>query len=415
MKYQQHFKLCILCLALLTASCAGDSKADAPDKNTRITLSLSYKNNITALAGYPTDIHFRQALDSAAQQAGNAATLLSSFLKIYNAAHPAKPLRSFFNALDAATDEALQASLQNILDQKTEALKEALRKRAKILYNIDPQKIKIGDNNDELLLELPAVTDSGDLKFLFANRQGMQMWALTNALRMMPFMVNLNERYKQENTAKQTTQQNSGEQSLQQLTDKAASAPTLLDLLHPSVDPETGQPLEVPFIGVANITDTARVSKILLSATGRTILPDNIRFMWGDLPGPEHRESAALYAINLPGGVHAPLLDASDIAEAQNTSQGQHKEIRIRLNTKGKVRLERATAGHINEAIGIALDNYILLAPTVLNTITGGTLSITGNFTDQETDRLVKMINAGTLPVSFKIKKIEETSSRQAK
>ena len=59
-------------------------------------------------------------------------------------------------------------------------------------------------------------------------------------------------------------------------------------------------------------------------------------------------------------------------------------------------------------SIGIMLDGIIISAPNVMEPITGGVCSITGNFTQREAENLVLQIKSGALPVEL----IEVDSSR---
>src|SRR5205807_585228 len=57
-----------------------------------------------------------------------------------------------------------------------------------------------------------------------------------------------------------------------------------------------------------------------------------------------------------------------------------------------------AAANGKHEAIAIVLDNNVYSAPGVVDPITGGVSSISGNFQQEETKDLANVLKAGRLP-----------------
>jgi SecD/SecF fusion protein len=70
----------------------------------------------------------------------------------------------------------------------------------------------------------------------------------------------------------------------------------------------------------------------------------------------------------------------------------------------------RMTKTNIDHSIVILMDNYVYSYPTVIDEIKGGASTITGNYTREEADDLVNILQAGYLPANLKIVKEEEVS-----
>ncbi|MGO9986348.1 MAG: protein translocase subunit SecD [Rhodomicrobium sp.] len=78
------------------------------------------------------------------------------------------------------------------------------------------------------------------------------------------------------------------------------------------------------------------------------------------------------------------------------------------FNTKGAVAFARVTRENIGKPFAIVLDNKVVSAPVIRSEIPGGRGQITGNFSQEEVDRLALMLRSGALPAALSI--IEERS-----
>lgn len=102
------------------------------------------------------------------------------------------------------------------------------------------------------------------------------------------------------------------------------------------------------------------------------------------------------------------LLDGSDIASAvakvSNSEQGQTEyTVELNFNSEGAKKFEEATTTYKGKTISIWMDDQLISAPTVNDTISGGVGYITGSFTAKEVTDLANKINAGALPFDLKV------------
>ncbi len=77
--------------------------------------------------------------------------------------------------------------------------------------------------------------------------------------------------------------------------------------------------------------------------------------------------------------------------------------ILLQFNEQGSKIFEDLTARNINKSLAIYIDNVLISAPTVQETISGGKAQITGKFTVEEAKELARNLSAGALPIPIKL------------
>ena len=98
------------------------------------------------------------------------------------------------------------------------------------------------------------------------------------------------------------------------------------------------------------------------------------------------------------------LLTGADLQESNpGTDQKGNPIVNLEFNSTGAKKFENATRKNIGKPIAILLDNTIISAPTVNDTIVGGRAQISGSFTVEEVKNLVIKLNAGALPIPVSI------------
>ena len=91
-----------------------------------------------------------------------------------------------------------------------------------------------------------------------------------------------------------------------------------------------------------------------------------------------------------------------DLAEAGYTTENGFV-VSLKLTNAGAKKFADATARLKGKVISIWMDDYMISAPTVNDTITNGQAIISGNFTDESAKELASKINAGSLPFSLSV------------
>lgn len=115
-----------------------------------------------------------------------------------------------------------------------------------------------------------------------------------------------------------------------------------------------------------------------------------------------------LYGIKKVGNDDRPRLDGSVVTNASEQPDPSSGEVTVSLamnNDGARTWADMTTkaANNGNREIAIVLDDEVVSAPRVINPITGGSSSITGNFTIEEAKDLSNILQVGKLPAGTHI------------
>jgi SecD/SecF fusion protein len=163
-----------------------------------------------------------------------------------------------------------------------------------------------------------------------------------------------------------------------------------------------------PTCGWVAVKDTATVNSYLNNPAVKSAIPRNMKFLWGVKPI-EKTKVFELYAIKLSGADNGPVLqgDVINDARSDNDQKGQ-PDVVMDMNSVGAqkwatVTREASADPNNKQSIAIVLDDNVYSAPVVENEISGGTSSISGNFTLDDTRDLANVLKAGRLPAPAQI------------
>ncbi|HQY00366.1 MAG TPA: protein translocase subunit SecD [Flavobacteriales bacterium] len=171
-------------------------------------------------------------------------------------------------------------------------------------------------------------------------------------------------------------------------------------------------------LGSSLVADTAQVNAFLKSPTTKSLMPADVKLVWGAKP--ETFELAkggsaqflTLYALRVPRGGE-PKLDGSSITNAyQDFDMKGDVEVIMQMDAEGAQTWKVMTGDNVGRAVAIVLDELVYSAPIVQSEIAGGRSSIsmgTGDLNNQiqEADDLANILKAGALPAPARI--IDET------
>lgn len=111
--------------------------------------------------------------------------------------------------------------------------------------------------------------------------------------------------------------------------------------------------------------------------------------------------------VQLKEGTYTPFLDGShivstEVTQASNSATGYYA-VNITLDDEGAQKFADVTRelAPTNGRIAIVLDGVVSSAPSVQSEITGGRVSITGNFSIDDARSLKTVLDSGSLPVTL--------------
>mgnify|MGYP001259480651 CR=1 FL=1 len=165
-------------------------------------------------------------------------------------------------------------------------------------------------------------------------------------------------------------------------------------------------------MGAAEKNQRAYISDILDRPDIKALFPKNSRFLWSYKPSQDESGNFTsqyeLYLIKTLGNTDKAPLDGDVVTSAVQTLDpvsGQ-VEVNLRMNANGAKKWAEMTtkaANDGNREIAIVLDNEVVSAPRVNGPITGGSSSITGNFSVDEAVDFANILEVGKLPAKTKI------------
>jgi SecD/SecF fusion protein len=165
-------------------------------------------------------------------------------------------------------------------------------------------------------------------------------------------------------------------------------------------------------MGVADKNKKAFLDDIFSREDIKTLFPKNAKFLWSYKPSQDEKgeftNQYELYLIKSQTSSDKPPLDGEVVTSAVQTLDpvsGQ-VEVNLRMNAAGAKKWAEMTtkaANDGNREIAIVLDNEVVSAPRVNGPITGGSSSITGNFSVNEAVDFANILEVGKLPAKTKI------------
>ena len=164
-------------------------------------------------------------------------------------------------------------------------------------------------------------------------------------------------------------------------------------------------------VGIAQANDRDQVMKYLQDPEVSRLFPRNATFRWADAPlqldGEGNTASLyQLYQLNLPRGGEAPLTGEYVTRASSGPDPDGQVAVNLSMNSEGSriwARMTTAAANEGNRQVAIVLDSQVVSAPRVNGPITGGSTSITGDFTVQEATDLANILQVGRLPARTEI------------
>lgn len=411
-----------------------------------VILEISVPDVVEMLADHSVDPAFTKAMAQAkAEEETSQSDFITLFVNAYHKAAPGKRLAEVFatqmmqdkvspNSSDEEVEKQLRAEVSAAIDNSFKVVRTRIDKFGVVQPNIQ----KLEGQEGRIMVEMPGVKDVDRMRKMLQSSANLEFWETYNANEVIPYLTQLDTRMANggndadttavdttatKETAKNATQKatETAKGKFQLSIDKDKKNPVAdnnraqieaAKRQHPLfaiMQPSSEQSLSV--VGYANVRDTAEVNKIIYSEVAKQILPSDLKLMWSAKPadGIQLKNIFELHAIRVstPNG-RAPL-EGDVVTEAKddfNPTTGQ-PEVSMRMNTEGARRWAALTKANVGRAIAIVLDGTVYSAPRVNGEISGGSSSISGNFTIEDTKDLANTLESGRVPAPARIVQLE--------
>lgn len=426
-----------------------------------VTLEISTADLVNNLSGKSKNKKFRTPFEKTMDKYGDTDDFIDNFYSEFKANDGEASLARIFSM---ANKDMFKSNMTN--DQVIEVLKAqkevAVNNMEQVMNNrinkfgVNQPNIQRQPNSGRLIIELPGVKDKARVRKLLQSTANLEFWTTSGNFEIINQLIEA-DKVIAEMTAKETGKEEKVEEPKVENTDSTKTESTesteeevaavvdptdstkvdtakpaeatakeekkeekkqlepksilkLLDLSVSQAKNEQGQTVWVnAVVGAARSSDTAQITAWLKHRSVKSILPKNIKFMWGakslaDENGVE-LEVYYLYAIKVTTRNGEANLDGRAITEArqdfdQNTNQ---VEVVMQMTAEGAEKWANITGEHKGQAIAITMDGLVYSAPTVQGQITGGVSQISGNFTIDEAEDLANILKSGTLPAKARI------------
>ena len=393
-----------------------------------VMLQVQLEDLVKALAGDNQTPEFNRALALAKERSVNSTSdFITLFGEAWNEVSGGQRLAQIFGTYemrDRIKPESTDAEVLNVIQTEAESAVansfNVLRNRIDRFGVTQPSIQKIG-NTGRILVELPGVKEPERVRKLLQGTASLEFWTTFEYSEIYPYMVEANSRLAEllsaedaapaaEEAAEEAAEGEASEagdivaQELAQQENSDADldaykkANPLFAVLSPS------QMRGNACIGFANAIDTATVNRYLAMPQIAELFPPEFRGMWSVKPseyvqGENVYELVAIKASSRDG--KAPL-DGSVVTDARVDYDSQRgggtPGVSMTMNAEGANTWARLTKDNIGRQVAIVLDGTVYSYPTVQTEITGGSSSITGNFSVEEATDLTNVLKSGKLP-----------------
>ncbi len=390
-----------------------------------VMLQVQLEDLVKALAGDNQTPEFNRALALAKERSVNSTSdFITLFGEAWNEVSGGQRLAQIFGTYEMRDQIKPESTDVEVLDVIKSEAESAVANSFNVLRNrIDrfgvtqPSIQKIG-NTGRILVELPGVKEPERVRKLLQGTASLEFWTTFEYSEIYPYMVEANNLLAQiladeapaaeeaaegeaeavsqaeDLVAQELAQQEGSDAEL----DAFKKANPLFSILSPS------QMRGNACIGFASAIDTATVNRYLAMPQIAEIFPPEFKGMWSVKPseyvaGDNVYELVAIKASSRDG--KAPL-DGSVVTDARvdydSRRGGGTPGVSMTMNAEGANTWARITKDNIGRQVAIVLDGTVYSYPTVQTEITGGSSSITGNFSVEEATDLTNVLKSGKLP-----------------
>ncbi|GAA4340335.1 protein translocase subunit SecDF [Mucilaginibacter gynuensis] len=409
-----------------------------------VTMQVSLRELVQSLSNNNPEPAFNQALQNAdVATRTSQKDYITLFIEEYEKLNPNGKLAAIFSTKDNQANLKFNASNGEVKaylqDQASAAVKQAytvLDTRINQFGVVQPN-IQLQQGTNRILIELPGVKDPERVRKLLQGSAKLEFYKTYDNREVYQLLANVDklladkakatttdtakkadtktaavaDTSKKENSLLSKVEKNAAKDtSLASKSSQLSKSNPLFSILSPNVGrDENNQPAlgSGPVVGFASQADTAKVNAYLNSPEVKATIPQNMKLLW-DVKAREKTKIYSLYAIKLAGAQNGPVLTGDAITDARSsTDERGNPDVTMSMNSDGARAwadiTKEASSGAYKQAIAIVLDNNVYSAPTVQNEINGGSSSISGNFTIEDTKDLANVLKAGRLKAPARI------------
>ena len=402
-----------------------------------VTLEVSIPDLLRSLSNKNTSENFNKALEAAseAQKTNSQRQYIDLFREEYLKIDPNAKLSTVFSTfelkekipLNATNDEVIKV-LRGEIDDAISNSFNVLRTRIDRFGVIQPNIQRDNNNTGRILVELPGIKEPERVRKLLQGSANLEFWETYNIDEIAPYLQEANNVIASLIAdVAPTTNEVLANENLPETETVNAEVDSLRLLLNQTVEASTDSAKMIEqarqnnplfallnvnmargcLIGLVHSKDTAKVNEYLAMKQVQAVLPNDLGLRWSVKPDENDKkgEYFQLIAIKYSNRDKSAPLAGNVITDARSefSQTSSYASVSMAMSPEGSKTWARLTKENVNRSIAIALDDYIYSYPNVINEITGGRSSITGNFSLEEANDLANTLKSGKMPAPARI------------
>ena len=408
-----------------------------------VTMEISLTELVRNLANNSSDANFNAALRNAEVRLKTSQKdFITLFGEEFEKLSPDAKLAPLFATKENSSNIKITASNDEVLAFLNKESKSAIDRSFNILrtridkFGVTSPNIQLQEGTSRILIELPGVTEPERVRKLLQGSAKLEFWETYENTEIFPLIENINKILattvaapadtaakatakadtasagsKLATLGKKDTTKNDTAALSQNQAEMARQNPLFAILSPNTFQAENGQTglRPGPVVGYAAQKDTAKVNEYLTSPAIASVIPQNMKLVWGVKPISPDSKVFELYALKSSKPDGSPALGGDVISDARaDYDQTGRPEVVMIMNSDGARQWRAVTAAasaDINnkKSVAIVLDNVVYSAPVVQGEIAQGISSISGSFKVEDTQDLANVLKAGRLPAPAKI------------
>lgn len=406
-----------------------------------VILEISVPDVIETLADHKSNAAFLKSLEEAKKEEETSQSdFISLFIKYYKQNAPGHQLAELFatqqlqgkvspQSSDSQVEKVLRQEVQAAIDNSFNVVRTRIDKFGVVQPNIQ----KLEGQEGRIMVEMPGVREPERVRKLLQGSANLEFWETFNASEIIPYLTQLDARLANEGssdtaavdtaTAKAKAEKevaaakdnapkfklNTDDKKTAAVKQQSSDAQTAAALkAHPllaRLQTTGGNALSV--VGYANVRDTAAINKLIYGDVAKQVLPSDLKLLWSAKPadGLNVKNIFELHALKVTTTNGRAPMEGDVITDASDefNHMSGAPEVNMRMNSDGARRWAALTKANVGRAIAIVLDDAVYSAPRVNGEIDGGSSSISGNFTIEDTKDLANTLKSGRMPAPARI------------
>lgn len=384
-----------------------------------VMLQVQLEDLLKALAGNNSSPEFQKAVALAKERSVNSKLdFISLFAEAWKEVGGGQRLAQIFGTYEMrdrikpeSTDEQVISVIRAESESAVANSFNVLRNRIDRFGVTQPSIQKLG-NTGRILVELPGVKEPERVRKLLQGTASLEFWTTFASQEIAPYLEEANAMLAQtldtEEEAAPVESAESDDLVAQEIKAQGGEADNADVEAYKKANPlfavlSPSQFRDNACIGLAAAADTALINQYLRMPEVAALFPAEFRPMWSVKPTSYIKNSNIyeLVAIKASSRDGKAPLDGGVVTNARveyDNRRGGEPGVSMTMNAEGANIWARLTKENIGRQVAIVLDGTVYSYPTVQTEITGGSSSITGNFTIEEATDLANVLNSGKLP-----------------